>query len=179
MVLGSSYAVMFLAAVLWLSNQIVDFLSSHVSLMTRRLVGCFRQSQDYATLPGLYFPFFLSRFVPSLLLVPVLSSLPVSNARCRWWSASLISSGCIFLSFLSVRRVPSTELVQFLLSPDRLIHVRLRRRLLPFVFRKKNVKGKALSLPVNIMEGMIPVVECCVLLYAPTTFDRYLSQSVM
>ena len=37
----------------------------------------------------------------------------------------------------------------------------------------------SLSLPVIIMKGLIPVVECCVLLYAATTCGRYLSQSVM
>ena len=30
------------------------------------------------------------------------------------------------LSHLCLRRVPSTELVQFLLSPDRFLHIRLR-----------------------------------------------------
>ena len=35
------------------------------------------------------------------------------------------------------------------------------------------------SLPVNIMKGLIPVVECCVQLYGPTTCGRYLSQPVM
>ena len=74
MVLGSSYSVVFLAAARWLSNQIVDFLSSHVSLLTRRLAGCFahpfRQSQGYASIrvpSDLCFPFFLSRFAPGLL----------------------------------------------------------------------------------------------------------------
>ena len=38
------------------------------------------------------------------------------------------------LSHLRLRRVPSTELVQFLLSPDRFLRIRLRRRRLPFVF---------------------------------------------
>ena len=90
MVLGSSYPVVFLVAGQWLSNQIVDFLSSHFSLLIRRLAGCFappfRQSQGYASIPvpsGLYFPFFLSRFVPGLLLFPVRISLLTRNARCR------------------------------------------------------------------------------------------------
>ena len=60
---------------LWLSNQIVYSLSSHVSLLIRLPVGCFAppicQSQDYGSIPahsGLYFPFFLYRSVPGLFL---------------------------------------------------------------------------------------------------------------
>ena len=67
MVLGSIYPVVFLVAGQWLSNQIVNFLFSHVSLLIRRLAGYFAhpfcQSQGYASIPvpsGLYFPFFLS-----------------------------------------------------------------------------------------------------------------------
>ena len=90
MVLGSSYPVVFLVAVQWLSSELVDFLSSHVSLMIRCLAGCFalpfRQSEGYESIPvpsGLYFPFFISLFVPGLLLVPVRSGLFARNACCR------------------------------------------------------------------------------------------------
>ena len=71
-------------------NQIVDFLSSHVSLLTGRVAGCFAplfcQSQGYANIPipsGLCFPLFISRFVPGLLLVPEGRSLLSRKARCR------------------------------------------------------------------------------------------------
>ena len=45
-----------------------------------------RQSQGYASIPvssGLYFPFFLSRFVPGLLLVLVRSSPLTRKTHCR------------------------------------------------------------------------------------------------
>ena len=72
-------------------QRISGLPSSHVSLLTRRLAGCFtppfRQSQRYASIPvpsGLYFPFFLSRFAPSLRPVPVRSSLLAGSVRCPY-----------------------------------------------------------------------------------------------